>query len=271
MVIELLGAAAPLYFYGESHCLGFTNQLFRVTPTGQNYQCRVRFFPELLAVDYCKGDVVAAELTAALIADGLLTKDLQPAFKRMTASTAALSDVTPAAPLLIFFAGDMDVHHSLKQLGLAYDFLLPDDPGYGVEQGKQILPFAAMRDFINTIYAPFFQALLRLQALGFDKIMVHGLPARTTDPAHILRWVDVSVSAALRAKFTVLANRLLDERCTAHGFGFIDIWPETTDGLYLKPEYVLDGVHLGRAAVPITLDKIASFLAINGTVKITAK
>lgn len=261
MTVEILGAVTPIHMIGESHSLAFNNVLFRHSAFEAPFMCRTRYFLNISTSEYLDGHTLHPDIVSALIADGLMDKDKQPAHLSATASTKDLAGITGAAPAMVFFAGDMDLHVVFKNMGSEFDFILPDDPGYGDDSSKQMVPYATIRDFIGVMLLPFLNAIRGLSEMGFGRVMVHCLPPRTPDSAAAARWSDGPVPAPLRGKLTVLANRLLDDYCTKAGIGFIDTWPELTENLYLKPEFELDGVHLNRKAVPITLDKVVTLLA----------
>lgn len=91
--------------------------------------------------------------------------------------------------------------------------------------------------------------------------MIHCLPPRSPDEAAAARWTgDVVVPAPVRAKLTVLANRVLAAFCAETGIPFIDTWAELTESGYLRPEFELDGFHLNRQAALVSLDRIAANL-----------
>jgi hypothetical protein len=261
MTVDLLGPVSTIHLMGESHCLAFTNILFRPAWSPDVFHCRTWFSPTLMAGQWADAQKnLHSELLDALVAQGILDRERRPAFL-FTMSYAAFLAATPLiAPPVVFFAGDLDLHQLFKQFGDRFDFELPDDPGYGVDRSKQPIPFMIVRDRISDFLTPFLTGVMLLQSVQFSRLMVHCLPPRTRDDTAAASWTGIIVNGPVRAKLTLLANRVLSKICGRGGLGFIDTWPElTTDG-YLHPKFELDGVHVNRQAALITLDKVAAHL-----------
>ncbi len=260
MGIELLGAASPIHMIGESHSIVFGNLLFRPVWSKDPYLCRTRFLPTLLAADYAVGDDIDNGYIDALIAEGIFDASLRPAFMHCEPSAAYIAGQPLIAPPMVLFAGDLDIHKMFLDFTDRCDFILPDDPGYGVDKSKTMLAHAEVVDHVLALLTPFLQTVEQLQAAGFGRLMIHCLPPRTADDERAARWTRFVFSAAVRAKITVVANRLLEEFCSHADIAFIDTWPELTEGGYLKPEFDLDGCHVNRAAAQISLEKISDIL-----------
>jgi hypothetical protein len=246
---------------GESHGLVFSNLLFRPEWSQESYLCRTRFFPSLQAAQYADEAKVSHEYIEGLIADGIVDSSLRPAFLHAEPSAAFLAGMPVMAPAMVLFAGDLDMHQLFRLVGNGNDFLLPDDPGYGLDQSKQMLTYADVRDHILAFLTPFFTAVEQLQAVGFSRMMIHCLPPRTPDNAAASRWTSsLIVDAPVRAKLTLVANRLIAKFCESSDIPFINTWPELTTNGYLKPEFELDGAHVNRQSALISLGKIAGEL-----------
>ncbi|MFZ5706078.1 MAG: hypothetical protein ACOY5R_12560 [Pseudomonadota bacterium] len=260
MGIELLGAVTPIHMIGESHSIVFGNLLFRPAWSKTPYLCRTRFLPTLLASDYAVGDDIDNGYLDALIAEGIFDASLRPAFMHCEPSAAYIAGQPLIAPPMVLFAGDLDIHKMFLDFTDRCDFILPDDPGYGVDKTKNMLAHAEVVDHVLALLTPFLQTVEQLQAAGFGRLMIHCLPPRTADDERAARWTRFVFSAAVRTKITIVANRLLEEFCLHAGIAFIDTWPELTEGGYLKPEFDLDGCHVNRAAAQISLEKISDVL-----------
>jgi len=259
--VEIIGAVTPIHMIGESHSLIFSNILFRPSGSEDSYLCRTRFFSSLRARQYSVGDELSDDYVDGLVAEGLLDRAYRPVHQYAEPSATFLAGMPLMSPPMVLFAGDLDLHELLRQVGDQFDFLLPDDPGYGVDPTRQIMTYAQVRDHIAGFLAPFCNAVAQLKAASFDRVMIHCLPPRTPDNDAAARWTDgIVIGAPFRAKLTLLANRLLAEYCEMAGIGFIDTWPDLTENGYLRPEFELDGVHINRKSAMISLDRIADQL-----------
>lgn len=259
MTVELLGAVAPIHMIGESHSLVFNNLLFRAED--QTWLCRTRFLAILKAANYLADGNLDTSFVEALIADGILDSELRPAFLHVEPSAAYLAGAPMLAPPMVLFAGDLDLHGLFRQLGNAYDFVLPDDPHFAVDPAKQSMAYADIHAHIAASLAPFLDAVRMLQAVGFTRLMLHSLPPRTPDAEAAAHWTSGAlIDAPIRAKLTMLANRLLADFCAETAIPFIDTWPELTEAGLLRPEFELDGCHVNRDSAQISLDKIADTL-----------
>lgn len=226
--------AQPLHMIGESHCLAFRDV------TTDAYTCHAHFFSTIQATDY----LVSGKLNSLIVAQLI---------------TAGVFDTRPP---VMFFVGDMDLHQMFELLSDKHDFILPDDPGYGIDTVKQMVPFETVQNTIAGFLAIFFEAAALLRSMGLVQQAVHCLPPRITDSVAAAEWSsNIQVSAPLRSKLTVLANRVLATECAKAGIGFVDIWPAVSDGLYMKDDYNLDGVHLNRNSVPFSLARIKEVIA----------
>ncbi|MBX3564888.1 MAG: hypothetical protein KF730_09970 [Sphingomonas sp.] len=259
MTIEPLGAVSPIHMIGESHSLVFNNLLFRAEE--RTFLCRTRFLATLKAADYLAGGNLDTGYAEALIAEGILDAELRPAFLHAEPSAAFLAGAPMLAPPMVLFAGDLDLHGLFRQLGNAYDFVLPDDPHFGIDAAKQSMAHADIHAHIAACLAPFLDAVRMLQGVGFSRMMIHCLPPRTPDAQAASNWTGGAIiDAPIRAKLTLLANRLLADFCAETAIPFIDTWPELTEAGLLRPEFELDGCHVNRASALVSLDKIAATL-----------
>jgi hypothetical protein len=242
-----LGRANPIYFIGESHTLSFRDTLFQPQSPGDIFLGRVRFM-QIFASRWLEGGAIQPNILKALAAEQLLDDEGRPAHlakDRQTARTAEVSGVPVREPVLVLFAGDLDVFDMLRQTGKGHDFDLPDDPGYGVDRSLTPIPFSAIDMRLRNTFLPFLSACAILREMGFGRMMAHSLPPRLRDTGDL----DLPGAPQMRAKLTVAANRILRQACANLGMPFIDTWGNLTDGLYLRPEFVLnDGVHLTRGA-----------------------
>lgn len=242
-----LGCAKPVYFIGESHTLAFRDTLYQPTPSGTIYLGRVRFM-QIFAQRYLIDGQIHPDIIRALQAEQLLDDNGTPphlAQDGQALRTAEVSGIPIREPVIVMFAGDLDLFDLLRQTGKDYDFELPDDPGYGIDRTLKSIPYAAIDMRIGDIFRPFLAACQSLQDIGFRQLMVHGLPPRLRETGAL----DLPGSPQMRVKLTVLANRVLREACASQRVTFIDVWDELIENGYLPPDLCLnDGVHLARSA-----------------------
>lgn len=253
MSFTVFGSAQPIYTFGESHCMALGNTLFEWAP-GEIFMCRSRFMPYLKAHQYMENGKLHPSLIEALNGERLLDEKGRPKFLDENVSFAYYSGVPVMPPPMLFFAGDMDLHMNLfKEWGDRYDFILPGDETYGIDKSRQPVSLGAVCKKIEIMLSPFTQALLQLRDMGFSRLMVHCLPARSNNPKKAY-WLGFDY--ALRAKLTIVANSFYAGFCQRENIGYIDNWGETMENGYLKPEYDLDGGHLVKSATLITIQKI---------------
>jgi hypothetical protein len=261
MSVRILGHLSPVFMVGESHCLVFGDVRFQPLWSDQEFHCRTAFLPTLRAAHYFPGDVLHTDLTDGLRSAEILNRYLHPAFLRSLPAAAQLAGAPLIAPPIVLFAGDMDLHGMFAQFAAELDFELPDDPGYGIDAGRDPVPWAAVRLRLTDTFTPFLAAVRHLRSVGFSRLMIHCLPPRTADDMRAASFTSgVVVPASVRAKLTVAANRLLAAFCAQERIGFVDTWPELAENGYLRPEFDLDGVHLNRESVPVSLGHIAARL-----------
>ena len=261
MSIELLGNVTPILMIGESHSLAFKNLLFHPTWSKETFICRNRFLPSLLGSQFSINNSMNQELVEILVAEGILDRMLRPAYLYADPSVSYIAGTPVLAPPLVFFGCDTEMVFLFSKLVDKFDFDLPEDPGYGIDRNKQPITYTEIAQQVATIVDPFISAVRQLHSVGFSRIMVHCIPPRNIDEVVASAFTSgVVVPMEIRSKLVLLANRMLRTACDEMQIVFIDIWPETSENGYLKPEFALDGVHLNRAAAKISLDKIAMHL-----------
>ena len=261
MQVELLGHVQPLLMIGESHCLAFRDLLFRPVGGKQHFQCRVRYLASAPASTWSQGEVTNATFADALVAEGVLNTHLQPAFMAVDNAAVFIAGQPVMAPPMVFFGGDTELVRLVDMMGLRFDFELPDDPGYGTDRAKQPIPYAQVQQQIQRIVDPILATLRRLQGAQLTRLMMHCIPPRSTNDRKAAMFTgDVQVPASVRSKLVVLANRMLRAGCEEAGIAWIDTWPETSEGGYLKSEYELDGLHVNRKSAMVSLQKITATL-----------
>lgn len=252
---SFLGCAKSIYLLGESHCLPFRNVLYQPTSPGDIFLARIRFM-QIFAANFVNETGLHPDIVKALQAEQVLddqgaamhlTKD------RLTHRAAEVSDVPVSEPTIVLFGGDLDVFEILRQIGNGFDFELPDDPGYGVNQNLTPMPYSMLQSLVTRLFQPFFGACKYLKEIGFRKVMVHTLPPRIRDAGKLV----LPGTPQTRAKLTVMANRVIQSSCAELKLPCIDIWDSITDDGWLRPSLCLkDGVHLSRATALLSMQQI---------------
>lgn len=260
MSIHVLGIPHQIYMIGDSHSIIYRNLLFRRGASEKLFQCRTRFMPKVAAkvfFDIERGGF-NPEVLDALRAEGLLKQDFSPAHIVVDAATTSGSwmERRPILqPAIVFFGGDMDLVALIRQMP-GFDFELPDDETYGADRSLRPLALNILLEQLESIFVPMLAGVKRLRQAGFSNLMVHALPPRAADARF---WAGPG-QGAVRAKLTVLANRVLARLAHEADIPLIDIWQETSQDGFLRPEYDLDGLHLTRAAALISLEKVVTRL-----------
>lgn len=175
---EYLGVATPIYFLGESHTLCFRNTLFRKHATSQIFLGRVRF-RQILAADFSRDGELHPDLMDALKGEQLLGDDgiaTHQTKDRKTLRTSEVSGIPFHVPLLVLFAGDLDLFEMLRKLGANYDFQLPEDPGYGTNPSLEQIPYSDVLAKMGQFFNQFLDACELLRALGFTRLAIRALP-----------------------------------------------------------------------------------------------
>ncbi len=276
MTLEQL---TTIYCLGESHCLRYRDRLHRATGSDRWCHTRVRFLPDVEARNFTAEGGLHPDLAAALLGEGLCVErhrddgstEIEAAHAATTfadrvlaARHAALSDEPLIAPALLLFAGDKEVHSLAAQLGESTDFDIPDNPGYPRLATAERVPFETIEAALATRLQPFLAGIEALQTAGFTRTLVHGLMPRCRDDARVMRWLHGNrISATVRSKLALTANRLLASECRRLGVGFVDVWDILANDGYLDPRFDLDGIHGNHLATAASCERVVEQLAVS--------
>lgn len=265
-----------LHCVGECHALRFKEVLYRDAALERPLRCSTRFLPGLPAAALSSPSGLHSDLVSALVAEGLChlaskkgqANDLVVAHQRATfedqieaARQSRLEGRSLQAPLLLLFMGELDIHGLAAEVGPDFDFELPDDPGYGRDPRKDIVPFAALDLAIARRFAPLEAAVRTLVSAGFGRTIVHGLPPRSPRQPEVSRWLEgAPITPAFLSKLAWWSNRRLQRLCEKAGAFFVDTWDELAREGYLDDRFSIDGLHLAQSAAEPTLAAIATAL-----------
>ena len=230
MQVELLNQVTPIHLIGESHTVAFNNLLFRCTNSDDAFICRSKFIPLIPANQYGTETSVNADFLKALIAEGLIAeKFMRPYYQHLIDAVAFYQSMPLIAPPIIFFFGDTELQGLLTQFGSEFDFEMPDDSVYGMDNEKDLIPYTIIRNHLEKLISPAIAVLKQLKNVGFTRLMVHSLPPRSTDDKAASKWSHgIVISAQIRSKLVVLMNQYLENSCKEIGIGFINTWLETS-------------------------------------------
>jgi hypothetical protein len=255
-----------IYCIGESHVLAMKDILVEEELTGENFLTVGRFIQGLSASNFStpKG-FLNQKVGETFFEWQLMAADGAPTHRSTVKKLVCpffLAQRPFVAPPLVIFAGDVDINHVLfRQMGEEYDFESAETPGLPPAAGARPVPRGVVDRALDKIFAPLAHGVARLKAAGMDRIVLHGLPPRSSDDEQARRWSNgVICPLATRRKICMLANDRLRRIAADVGVAYLDAWDEiATDGV-LAPEYDLDGLHLTRAGAAISVGKIAALL-----------
>ena len=134
------------------------------------------------------------------------------------------------------------------------DFVLPSRPDLQVNPSCALVPVALLRELYGQFLDPLRQALALLAEDYPDRIWILGCPppAETNDVLQ-KKFDSITGEAGPRIqlpspivalKLWLLVNQCVRDICTETGVRFLDCTPVACDARgFLRPEFVLDGVH----------------------------
>jgi hypothetical protein len=258
MTVEILGTPSLIYMIGESHCLQFSNLMFKSLWLNDSFFCRTRYYG-IPAQNYIENDALNPQLTEILESERILL-DGHAYYMKIAESAAYLSGLPQLPPAMVFFAGDVDLQNLFAELGNRYDFELPGDTLYGVDFDKEPISYLSVSEKLEGLLRPFLDAMSMLRPL-FPRTMVHALPPRSANSDLAQRWsFGVLVDAPLRAKLTLVANDIMASTCAKMDIPFIDLRDQVIEDGYIRADLDLDGLHMGRAAAVLSLEAITAGL-----------
>lgn len=267
--LEYVPQPIPIYMIGESHCVVFTDRIFRETKhLGETFITRAMYLPGISSHDFVV-DGQMHRVMGALAAEHLIVGDPrgeQAVWVPMHTATNNLhipsvhSKKPRGVPVLVVFAGEIALRSIfLRQLGNA-DFELPFEAPYLDElpapEGAQTVPLQLVFELANRALLPLVDGLTSLYNMGFTSVYLHCVPPPTLDDEEFQNINGFYSPVRLRYKSALFFNRVLKDTCTPRGIRFLDIWDEVTVRGKLNPEFHVDGTHLNVKAAYITLNTL---------------
>ena len=256
-----LHRALPVYIIGDSHALPYRNLIFRDKWTGQWIVVRSRYISGLTAHDFfnSKTGEFLPQILETLEYEGLVRDERATHLSKdeidFAIAQATGQPVTP--PLLMFVVGDIDVRSILlPMLAEHYDFVPPLDLPYPVSE-KPLMPWDVVAETIEQRLRPFINGLKQLRESGFNRLYVQSVVPPTQDEARVkVVQGRISCPVLVRTKLVAAFNHVLATEVKSMGATIVDIWPQVTEGGYLKKEYELDGVHLPPRAAQMHVEQL---------------
>jgi hypothetical protein len=194
----------------------------------------------------------------------ILTEDTgKPDFREDTKTI--ISGTT--GPVYSFISGIMHVELGLQRLDEpsepAFDFVLPEAPGAGLDAEAEIIPSDAMREVLRRRFKTRLKMLTRLAALAPGRVVQFVPPPPVSD-----RWLAPLLDKR-SVKATVLPNRwvrwklwrlaadIFRQHASEQGARFVDAPPAALDGDgFLRDELVRNATHGNAAFGALLLDQI---------------
>jgi hypothetical protein len=245
----------PIYVFGDSHALCYSNLTFTERVTGATLATRVKYIPGFNGPSFWAGGGLHQELTAALEAEGLVRHGRVVPFSRdrndLAAARAAGRPLT--VPLILITCGDIDVRGGLlPMLRDQRDFIPPYEGPYP-PSGRPLLPFDFCQRLLEAHMNQLLDGVTKLWSMGLTCTYLQGIVPPTCNEAAFRTLHGYDCPVTTRYKAAKLFNDYLAEGCLRRGIPFLDVWPDTTSGGYLRPELEFDGVHLPPEAAQIAL------------------
>lgn len=256
---EILGLM-PIYAVGDSHVLPLKNMVIRHEATRQLVAVRSKYISGLSAAGFfdASKEEFHPEFIKFLEYEGLVREGRAVHLSRsetdFNIAKASAQPMTP--PLLLLSMGDIDVRGGIMpKLRDEYDFIPPFETRIPVLD-KPLLPWNIVERFVEESIKPVTLGLKRLFAAGFTRVYVQGVVPPTQDEPRVEELHGYACPLSVRTKLVMAFNRELSKRCQEAGAVFLDVWPQLTDGLYLRAEFEVDGVHVPPRAARYYVDAV---------------
>jgi hypothetical protein len=187
----------------------------------------------------------------------------KPDFSDQTKSLIAGS----TGPIYSFIGSVKHVQLGLRQLddpsSPAFDFVLPEAPGLGLDPNAEVIPANAVREVVRREFKTRLKTLRRLTGVAPGRVVQFAPPPPVSD-----RWLEPLLEKN-SVKATTLPNRLLRwklwrltvdifrQHTTEFGARFIDCPPEALDpDGFMRDELVRNATHGNTAFGALVLDQI---------------
>jgi hypothetical protein len=176
---------SPVYFIGDSRAIVFRNSTYISPFTAKAYQLRSVFLRNLYAADFYAPErgLNLALLTTLATDQAAITYDegaTWTANRRDFEADADGHSIERGSAPLVLFCGNFDAIRVLDELGPDVDVAAWDDLSRGYELSRKPASSVLQPDFVLArmldALEPFALGVNALQAMGFERIFVHGYP-----------------------------------------------------------------------------------------------
>jgi hypothetical protein len=251
-----------IYAIGDSHAMFFKNQLVFEKHTGQSFFVKHRYMasPACVPSTVYTSTGIDPRIIAFLRNEGLFFNGEVKHYSRSPSilAEASISGQPAMPPFVILSCGDIAIRSEiLPKLADESIVQVPGSPyNDGLPKGRA-LPYEAVVARIDAMARPVLHAALELRRIGFPRIFVHSVVPPSCDRALFDNMHGFVVHQNVHYNIVYLFNKILREICAGHVIDFVDNWDLVTDeNGFRRPEFELDGVHLGTEAATFSLQRI---------------
>ncbi|MBV8534580.1 MAG: hypothetical protein JO128_03245 [Alphaproteobacteria bacterium] len=226
---------------GDSHSSAYNGLTYTQPETGREF---------LAIAANAGGDAVASALVSA---DGA---SFHPTLVGELDRTRSLAtEISEQPPLYVLSLGGPDaVLETADETWRHYDFILPAMPGI-TDRTKRCLQYALVKASLERRLAPFERALDCFRAAGVGISAVLPPPPAYRSNRKVMALLMVYGKADLfvapfpvRGKIGWMTRCYFAALAERRAIPFVDTWPILADGLFLRPDYESDGIHVSVPA-----------------------
>jgi len=251
-----------IYAIGDSHAMFFQNQVVFEKHTNQSFVVRHRYMasPACVPSTIFNSGGIDPRIISFLRNEGLFFNGEAKHYSRSPSIIAeALISGQPALPpFIILSCGDIAIRTELlPKVADKSVVYVPESPyNDGLPKGRT-LPYEVVAAQIDAMARRVLHAALELRRIGFPRIFIHSVVPPTCDRALFDNMHGFVVHKNVHYNVVLLFNKILQEICAAHVIDFINNWDLVTDEKgFRRPEFELDGVHLGTEAATFSLQRM---------------
>ncbi len=172
------GRLPPIYFIGDSRSVAFLNGIYTSEFTARSYLLRSVHLRNLFATDFCSRDGVINDALLHVLAADLAVIGHEGGARWTAAPTDHVAG-NGSAPVVLF-CDLADAFHIVDALGPDVDIPAWDELSLLCDVSR--VPAARLASADDTLdraieaLEPFARGVEALQAIGFDRIFLHGCP-----------------------------------------------------------------------------------------------
>jgi hypothetical protein len=266
-VLQCVARPVPIYFLGDSLTSVFADRVYHAPGDPRRYIARTKYLHGITAAAFADGDsVLHPEVMTALLSECIVVHDDDDTLRAMHRSRsrqwryAAVTMGRPRqAPALVVMCGSLDAAQLMQELGPDADFALP--PGLAAHDLRargetRVVESEDVLERVERRAAGLERGLRALRALGLDELYVHSIAPANRDDEAFSRVLGFASRAELRYKVQVLLNDRLRTASERAGVPFLDLWPETTDGPWIRDDVMLDAAHFNHRGALLTMERV---------------